>query len=170
MKREIRARSDFALRRLGWLLTVVGIGLAGCSSDKLYPVKGKILLPDGKPLTAGKVLFVGIKSRTRSEWPLWKAPANDFTFKGPSGDSALPVGEYRVVIEPAVNAPAKKSAGKLTLFPFAAKYSDEDGSDLKAVVTTDESQNNFEFKLEPRRQIEFSSKPTSKRARHAERD
>lgn len=34
------------------------------ASATFYPVKGKVLLPDGKPLTAGHVVFVSTKTTT----------------------------------------------------------------------------------------------------------
>ncbi len=156
------------MRRLRWLLTAVSISLAGCSeraqsvsSLKLYPAKGKVLLADGKPLPAGKVLFVATKSGLRSAAPI--ESTGDFTFKGPSGDNALPEGEYRVAIEPAGTTADRKT--KVSL-PFASKYVDEDASDLKAVVTTDASKNDFPFKLEPKGQDEEgSSKATRLRSK-----
>ena len=54
---------------------------------------------------------------------------------------------------------ARTKQEKITI-PFALKYTDDDGSDLKAVVTTDESKNNFEFKLEAKNDV--SSKPSSR--------
>src|SRR5271157_5720627 len=56
-----------------WLVRAFGVtalclaalsGLGGCSASDavgnltLYPVKGKVLLADGKPLTAGRIMFV----------------------------------------------------------------------------------------------------------------
>jgi hypothetical protein len=128
------------------------LGLAGCggtnplSGATLYPVKGKVLLADGKPLTSGQVVFVATKSTITSAANIESDGA--FSFKGASG-AGLPEGEYRVRIEPGSSTPVVKgSRGALKAnLPFDGKYLDEDGSDLKATVTPDESKNNFEFKL-----------------------
>jgi hypothetical protein len=120
--------------------------LAGCGGSgspfagARYPVKGKVLLADGKPLTSGRVVFI-------SHAPPASAAADiggdgAFEFKGPSGDG-LPEATYKVHIAGA--APAGKASGKPA---FASKYLDEEDSGLTATVTSDESKNLFEFKLE----------------------
>jgi hypothetical protein len=137
---------------MGCFLTTLLVGLGGCSGNPLnsmrvYPVKGKVLLSDGKPVTACKIVFIGKKSGLTSPSPV--ESDGSFTFKGQSGDG-LPEGDYLVRIEvdetklPAVKGAPPKHSRTL---PFAAKYSDEDSSGLTATVTTDESKNNFEFKL-----------------------
>jgi hypothetical protein len=127
--------------------------LAGCESNplsglKLYPVKGKVLLPDGKPLTSGQVVFVATKSTITSTANI--ESDGGFTFKGASGDG-LPEGEYKIRIEAGTSNTSLKGSrgapqGKL---PFDGKYADEDSSPLSATVTSDESKNSFELKLVP---------------------
>ena len=95
---------------------------AGCGSGNplsgqtLYPVKGKIVLHDGKPLAAGRVgFFVATKSTLSIGRPSSRAMA-DSTFKSPSGDG-LPAGEYRVVVEPALDdAPEAPSRNRRRVF------------------------------------------------------
>jgi len=132
-----------------WLTGMVVFVLTGCGEpDPLkgmtfYPVKGKVLLADGKPLTSGNVIFVAAKSTITSTAAI--GPDGGFTFKNASGDG-LPEGEYRVRIEV---TGATGSGGKAKpALPFASQYLDEDASNLKAAVTSEESKNNFEFKLE----------------------
>ena len=102
---------------------------------KAYPVKGKVVLPDGKPLTSGNVVFVATKSTVSSLAKI----ENDgsFTLNG------LPEGKY-VCLEVGESSHAKKGSP-----PFPAKYLDEDGSDLAATVKSDETSNRFELKLTP---------------------
>jgi len=145
-------------------LTAVAVGVAGCGSSPLsgtrfYPVKGKVLLADGKPLTSGDVLFIGTKSQLTSRATI--ESDGGFTFKSPNGDG-LPEGEYRVVIESTPGASGKRLAEKVNL-PYASKYTDEDGSDLIRVVTSDESKNNFELRLEAKDAV--SSKPSPRGGR-----
>jgi len=126
---------------------------------RLYPVKGKVLLADGKPLTSGTIMFVGIKSQVTSTTRI--ESDGGFTFKSPNGDG-LPEGEYRVVIESTPGTAGKKLTEKVNL-PYASKYTDEDGSDLTRVVTSDESKNNFELRLDAKNDVSSSPSPRSGR-------
>jgi hypothetical protein len=115
--------------------------LAGCggpsgASGPVYPVKGKVTLPDGKPLDGVNVVFLGpAVARAATE--------SDGSFTVKSGDKdGLPEGDYSVRLEV---LETKGSIKKATL-PFPGKYLDEDSSDLKAKVTA-AGPNDFEFKL-----------------------
>ncbi len=119
-------------------VAMVGCGEANpLASATLYPVKGKVTLPDGKPLTAGKVIFVGTKTTVTNTAPL----GSDGTFTRDAKEG-LPEGEYKVHIEVGDTGPAKKRAN----LAFAAKYLDEDGSGWTATVKP-EGPNDFDFKL-----------------------
>jgi len=150
--RVARARL-LRLQACGLVLFIL-MGWVGCgesnplSGQTLYPVKGKVLLPDGKPLTSGQVVFLATKSTITSTANI--EGDGGFTFKGTSGDG-LPEGEYKVRIDAgssgsAVKGPRGAPQGKLL---FDGKFADEDSSGLTATVTTDETKNNFEFKLVP---------------------
>lgn len=126
------------------LLVIAGCGGEGSNSAfglPRYAVKGKVVLADGKPLTSGHVVF-------RSQSPPASASADigadgAFEVKGPSGDG-LPEAKYTVHI-----ALAAPEGSKTAVKPaFAAKYLDDEDSGLTANVTSDESKNQFEFKLE----------------------
>jgi hypothetical protein len=125
-------------------------GLSGCggptySTATLYPVKGQILLSDGKPLTSGQVVLV---SNQGVEFHGKVGSDGRFSIKSGAGDGA-PEGEYTVRIEPepqpGTAGRAKKGAARL---PFPAKYADDTASGLK--VTVKPGENNLEpFKLVP---------------------
>ncbi len=111
---------------------------------KLYPVKGKVVLEDGKPLTSCRIVFVATGSSVSMPAPI----ENDGTFniKGNLGDG-LPEGDYKIRIEiDESKLPAGSSKAKRGL-PFPQIYTDEDSSKLTATVTSDAASNNFEFKL-----------------------
>ncbi len=137
------------------LLIVLSVVAAGCSEgnpnllngQKLYPVKGKVILENGKPLTSGRVSFAATKSSITSTANIESDGA--FTFKGAVGDG-LPEGVYKIRFEAGSSGPVVKGAGgKLnSTAPFATKYLDEDSSELTATVTPEPSKNDFEFKLE----------------------
>jgi len=123
------------------LSLTVAVGICGCGGNPLiaarvYPVTGKVLLPDGNPLTSGNVVFVATKSTVSSLAKI----ENDgsFTLNG------LPEGEYKVRLEVGESSHAKKGS-----LPFPSKYLDEDGSDLAPTVKSDETANRFELKLTP---------------------
>ncbi len=103
-----------------------------------YPVKGKVTLSDGKPLASAKLVFQATKSSLTST----TTTESDGTFTVKGTKDGLPEGEYKVRIEAGDMGPAKKKP----VVPFAAKYLDEDKSDLTATVKPD-GPNDFEFKL-----------------------
>jgi hypothetical protein len=132
-----------------WLLsTVIAVSLAGCgesnplSGIKVYPVKGKVSLADGKPLAAGKIVFAATKSTITSSANI--EGDGSFTFKGASGNG-LPEGEYKVRLETDGATKVKKGTA-----PFPSKFLDEDSSGLSATVKPDETSNDFDFKLTPK--------------------
>ncbi len=127
-------------------------GLAGCgektyySVGEIHPVKGQILLPDGKPLSSGRVILVSTKGQ---EFPGIVESDGRFSIKSGAGDGA-PAGEYLVRIDPEASTAGSKGPAKkgLSSLPFPAKYADETTSDLK--VTIKPGENNLEpIKLVP---------------------
>jgi hypothetical protein len=142
-----------ALACAAGIVAVAGLmvsGLSGCgeptySPPKVYPVKGQILLSDGKPLTSGQVVLV---SSQDLEFPGKVESDGRFSIKTPAGEGA-PEGEYTVRIEPEPQAGStgrtKRSTANL---PFPAKYTVDSTSDLK--VTVKPGENNLEpIKLVP---------------------
>jgi hypothetical protein len=127
------------------------LALAGCdrsnplASATLYPVKGKVVLPDGKPLTSGRIVFAATKSTVTAPAPIEKD--GSFTIKGSLGDG-LPEGEYKVHLEvdESTSQPVKGALPRRkAALPFPAVYSEEDKSPLRATVKPGE--NVFEFPL-----------------------
>jgi hypothetical protein len=127
----------------GLIVVALLAGLAGCfKSDSLpvfqvYEVKGKVLLANGKPLTAGWVYLVpkGDLSVTPSG-----EIASDGSFAITTGGSGAgaPPGEYKIRVEAPQFGPSKK--GEQPVVPI--KYTDEDSSGL--VVTVRASSNQLE--------------------------
>ena len=76
------ARSIVGSRRrwlAGCCLAALAAVLAGCGDKDtfdptktltFYPAKGKVTLPDGKPMTSGRVIFVGTKNSVTSPAPI----------------------------------------------------------------------------------------------------
>jgi hypothetical protein len=127
-----------------FIAIVIGVaaGLAGCKGGadalpvlKVYEVKGKVLLADGKPLTNGSVYFVPKGELTITPNAAIGADGTFSVVTGGSGEGA-PAGEYKVRIEAAGVQVGQKS--KKPLFPF--KYTDEDSSGLVVTVRPDSNQ------------------------------
>ena len=130
--------------RAGGIVAAAGLmipGLSGrgeptYSTPTVNPVKGQILLPDGKPLTSGQVVLV---SSQGVELPGKVGSDGRFSIKSGAGDGA-PEGEYKVRIDP---EPQPESAGRAKKGaaspPLPAKYADETTSDLKVTVRPGES-------------------------------
>jgi hypothetical protein len=115
--------------------------LAGCGDGTggpapvvtVYQVKGKVLLPDNKPLSGGVVYFVPKDGAMTSEGSI--RPDGSFSLvTGTSGEGAPP-GDYKIRIEPADPSllPNRNSHNRKKL-PFPNKYLDEDSSGLLVTV------------------------------------
>jgi hypothetical protein len=109
---------------------------AGCTGQpdslpvlKVYEVKGKVLLADGKPLDNGSVYFVPTGELTITPNAVVGPDGTFSVVTGGSGDGAPP-GEYKVRVEAAGAQPGQKS--RKPLFPF--KYTDEDSSGILVTV------------------------------------
>ncbi|WP_148592906.1 peptidase associated/transthyretin-like domain-containing protein [Aquisphaera giovannonii] len=116
----------------------------------MYPAKGKVLLKDDKPLSAGRVVFT-LQGRGLD----FSAPISadgTFTMTSQFGDG-IPEGSYLVRVEPeaptTLGPAGKKPAAKgAWTQPYPESYSDETTSGLTAKVNPGE--NTLEpFKLVP---------------------
>jgi hypothetical protein len=128
--------------RLG-LAALIGAAFLGfgCGSDpgvaalSHHPVKGSVILPDGKPLTSGRVAFISTKGQ---EFFGEIQPDGTFTMKTPAADG-LPEGNYVVRLDAEASAssgskgkaPARKGTANI---PYPMKYTDETTSGLTATV------------------------------------
>ncbi len=130
-----------------WLVAAVSVAVAGCGQGSFrsgpdYPVKGKVLLADGKPLKSGWVIFVSSVTASSYAGPI----GNDGGFELKQGDRVgAPAGDYKVRVE-IDKTSLPKGHGKSPILPFPPRYRDEDASKLTATVKTD-PENVFEFKL-----------------------
>ncbi len=138
---------------VGLFFLAVAGGLVGCGGEngftslRTYPVKGTVLLPDGKPLTMGRIMFVSTARGLTYGGTI--GADGTFALKSAAREGA-PEGEYKVRVEIDETSLPQSKGGKGqrgAQFPFAKKYTDEDASKLTASVKPDESSNNFEFKL-----------------------
>ena len=109
---------------------------AGCGRSGLYPVKGKVVFPEGTPLTAGTVEFGPVDKS------ILLAPRaeihGDGTFRASTyseGDGAPP-GQYRVLITP----PEQLDPGQARPLPFDRRFSSFETSGLEYTVKPGENE------------------------------
>jgi hypothetical protein len=128
------------------MMAVWAVGFAGCgdpnaaSSIKVYPVKGQVLLPDGKPLSSGRVVLVSTEKAV--EFTGEVGSDGRFEIKTGYGDGA-PEGTYKVRVEydDPSQAPVKgkHSRRNVSKLPFAPKFTDESTSDLSVTIKPGEN-------------------------------
>lgn len=130
-------------RRRRWmtgLVVAAWAALAGCQkADKLpvlevYPVKGQVLLADGKPLDGGWIYFVPKGDLAVTPSAEIGADGSFSLVTGGSGEGAPP-GEYKVRIE-TPQIPAVKNRKPVV----PPKYNDEDSSKLVFTVRPEPNQ------------------------------
>ncbi|SRR5579883_563742 len=118
------------------LLSLAGCG-TGPDTGTLYPVKGQVLLSDGKPLPGGTVHFVPKRGGLPASGQI--EADGTFSLKSKTRDGAAP-GEYKIRIEPSTEWLVKKGRGAPKL-PFASKYREYDGNTgLTATIHAGETQ------------------------------
>lgn len=120
------------------LLTgVLCLAPAGCGSNgpTLYPVKGKVVSADGKPLEHATVVFHPTGSTDpNAVKPRGKVAADGtFTLTTHAADDGAPPGEYRVTVEQWL-AGARADEPPANRLP--QKYADPQQSGLTATVGT----------------------------------
>jgi hypothetical protein len=124
------------------LLTLAGA--FGCGGRKLYPVQGRVLFPDGTPLTGGWVVFepvepaadVSVRGRIQTDGSFRLGTFRD-------DDGAL-VGRYRALVVPPL--PPKLDERHPPPPPIHARFRSFDTSALEFVVTP--GPNEFTIRVE----------------------
>jgi hypothetical protein len=112
-------------------VAALALAAPGCGDDNVgklsgshYPVTGKVLMEDGKPLVGARVVLTDGVIAPSGE------VGSDGTFKISTGDrEGAPAGEYKVKIEPP-GGPTMKN--RKPVIPL--RYADEDTSGLTATV------------------------------------
>jgi hypothetical protein len=124
-----------------------------------YPVKGRVLLADGKPLTSGRVIFLPKQGGMTAHGEI----GSDGTFSLKTADDreGAPAGEYKVRIDP-ISSTVSVKGGRLDTknLPFPQSYLDEDGeTGLVATVKTEATE------LEPFRLVATAKSTATDRGR-----
>lgn len=140
----IMTRSAGVALRIGLL-----VGLSGCRSGKysgpVYPVKGKVLLATGKPLTTGSVQFIPEAGGTLASGKI--GPDGSFSLVSLDMREGAAAGSYKVRIEPSLEMTDPRGKSR-TALPFATKYTDDDGDTGLTVTIKAEPTELEPFRLE----------------------
>jgi hypothetical protein len=137
-----RASSSSLSPRVATLPLVFVLSCVGCGTGQytgpVYPVKGQVLLANGKPLTSGSIQFIPKPGGLLASGKLDKD--GNFSLESLDKREGAAPGEYKVRIEPSLEMTAPKR-GKSQPLPFATKYRDDDGdTGLTATVKSEPTQ------------------------------
>jgi len=124
---------------LVWLLL---FGASGCGSETFFPVSGKVTYKDGKPVTAGLVIFEPVSQKTSARGEIQADGSFQLgTYK--DNDGAME-GEYKVLVAP----PPLPEEAKRRRSPIHPKYQNLESTPLKFTVTRDRDKNKFNIEVE----------------------
>jgi len=126
----------------GALIALVLFGASGCGSPTLFPVSGRVTYKDGKPVTAGLVIFEPVSQKISARGEI-QADGSFQLGTHRDNDGALE-GEYKVLVVP----PPLPEEGKQRRSPVHAKYQNLESTPLKFTVTRDRDKNKFNIEVE----------------------
>src|SRR5262245_14295477 len=124
------------------LVSLVLFGASGCGSQTLFPVSGNVTYKDGKPVTAGLVIFEPVSQKISARGEI---QANgSFQLGTYSDNDGAMEGEYKVLIAP----PPLPEEGPRRRSPVHPKYQNLESTPLKFTVTRDRDKNKFHIEVE----------------------
>ena len=126
----------------GALVSLVLLGASGCGSETFFPVSGKVTYKDGKPVTAGLVIFEPVSQKISARGEILSD--GSFQLGTHSNTDGAMEGEYKVLIAP----PPLPEEGKRLRSPIPAKYQSLESTPLKFTVTRHRDKNKFTIEVE----------------------
>jgi hypothetical protein len=128
--------------RNGAITWLALLATCGCDSQTFFPVSGKVTYKDGKPLTAGLVIFEPVSQKIGARGEI-QADGSFQLGTHKNNDGAME-GEYKVLIAP----PPLPEEGKRLRSPIHPKYQNLESTPLKFTVTRDGAKNKFNIEVE----------------------
>lgn len=119
---------------------LVLVGVVGCGGTRTYPVQGKVVFPDGTPMTAGLVVFEPVEAQRPPISARGPIEA-DGTFRLSTfqpGDGTI-VGRHRVLVTPPTRTRPGRNVDQDEKSPPAvidARFRSFDSSGLEFAVTS----------------------------------
>ena len=126
----------------GALVCLVLFGASGCGGEMFFPVSGSVTYKDGKPVTAGLVIFEPVSQKISARGEI--QADGSFQLGSHRDDDGAPEGEYKVLIAP----PPLPEEGKRRRSPIHPKYQNLQSTPLKFTVTRDRNKNTFHIEVE----------------------
>jgi hypothetical protein len=126
----------------GALVCLALFGASGCGGETLFPVSGTVTYKDGKPVTAGLVIFEPVSQKISARGEI-QADGSFQLGTHRDNDGALE-GEYKVLIAP----PPQPEEGKRRRSPIHPKYRNLESTPLRFTVTRDRDKNTFHIEVE----------------------
>jgi hypothetical protein len=117
-------------------------GASGCGSETLFTVSGRVTYKDGKPVTAGLVIFEPLSQKISARGEIQADGSFQLgTYR--DNDGALE-GEYKVLVAP----PPLPEEGKRRRPPIHPKYRSLESTPLHFTVSRDRNKNQFHVEVE----------------------
>src|SRR5439155_6667441 len=126
----------------GALVCLVLFAASGCGGATLVPVSGTVTYKDGKPVTAGLVIFEPVSQKISARGEI-QADGSFQLGTHRDNDGALE-GEYKVLVAP----PPLPEEGKRRRSPIHRKYQNLESTPLRFTVTRDRDKNKFHIEVE----------------------
>ena len=123
-------------------LWLIWLAASGCGSQTLFPVNGKVSYKDGKPVTAGLVIFEPVTQKISARGEI--RTDGSFQLGTYTNNDGAMEGEYKVLIAP----PPLPEEGKRLRSPIHPKYQNLQSTPLQFTVTKDRSKNRFNIEVE----------------------
>jgi hypothetical protein len=124
------------------LVCLVLFGASGCGSETFFPVSGTVTYKDGKPVTAGLVIFEPVSQKTSARGEI--QADGSFQLGTHRDDDGALEGEYKVLVAP----PPLLEEGKRRRSPIHPKYQNLKSTPLHFTVTRDRDKNKFHIEVE----------------------
>jgi hypothetical protein len=140
---SVKSRAQFAVLRTSLAVCLVLATMSGCGQSVRNPVAGQVEFRDGKPLTAGRLIFESTDGISSFNAQI----AENGSYKVDSANIETPPGEYVVFISGAMSKGVitRDEKGKPTVVEpqvplIDAKFTDAKTSPLKATVEVGENE------------------------------
>jgi hypothetical protein len=126
-------------------LFITTILLAGCASQRLEPVSGKVTV-DGKPLEKGAVVYTPEESNPFKEEVRGDITNGDYTLFT-QGRPGAPAGPYKVTVSGAQVPSNPKDPYSVPVNLVNVKYTDLAKTDIRIEVTASPAAGAYDLKL-----------------------
>ena len=126
-----------------WALLFLALfGTGGCGGQVLFPVSGKVSYKNGKPVSAGFVIFEPVNQKMSARGEI--QPDGSFQLSTHRENDGAMEGEYKVLVAP----PPLPEEGKPRRSPMHPKYQNLESTPLIFTVTRDREKNKYNIEVE----------------------